>query len=35
MADDLMENRRLQGRAAIAKKLKFSSDFRLGDTLSP
>ena len=25
--DDLMENRRLEGRQAIAKKLKFSQDF--------
>ena len=33
--DDLMENRRLQGRAAISKKLKFNSDFLMGQTLNP
>ena len=33
--DDLMENRRLQGRAAIARKLKFSQDFSMGQKLNP
>ena len=35
MTDDLMENRRLQGRAAIARKLKFSQDFSMGQNLDP
>ena len=33
--DDLMENRRLQGRAAIARRLKFSQDFSMGQNLNP
>jgi len=35
MAKNFMENRRSVGRSQIARRLKFSQDFLMSNTLSP